>query len=324
MTCHLHTKTACDRVDSSCCSSLAACRQADQPWGGLSGTRARTIESRFVVDDELLTESRVLSAYEVLFVDAGEASGSLLRSLQLPEIKKAYRRRALDTHPDRWGGTDEGHRKRCTERFIEVTNAYEILNSYLALRDKGVVFEREEPAAWEPSRRARPAPASQPGFASSSDDDRRRAFSFSYWERGVPGRGLRFGEFLYYSQVIPWKSLIAALVWQRRERPRIGEIAQRWRWFTEPEIVRLLKGRRPGEHLGEVLLRHRLISPFQLEVLLWQQRKFQKPIGTYFLRQGCLTQAQLHRYLQQQYQHNLRFYRDFPRHFQSWFNRSNY
>lgn len=284
--------------------------------------RAQAFESGFVIDDERLTESRVLSAYRVLFLDAGQVTSSLLQAVQLPEIKKAYRRRALDTHPDRFLWSDELHRKLCTERFIEVTNAYETLNSYLILREKGFVFEREGAREWDPIREAPSAPKSRPGPAHPSEDRSRSAFSFSYWERGVPGRGLRFGEFLYYSRVIPWRSLIGALVWQRRERPRIGEIAQRWRWFTEPEIAGLLQRRRLGERLGEILLRHRLISPFQLEVLLWQQEKFQKPIGEYFLRQGFLTQAQLHRYLQQQVQHNLRFHSDFSGKFHQWCARS--
>jgi len=271
-----------------------------------------------MVDDELLTESRVYGAYQVLFVDAGRATGSLLRSVQLPEIKKAYRRRALDTHPDRFGGSDALHRKQCTERFIEVAEAYEILNSYLALRDRGVVLEWEVSGAWESAPKVRSAFRSRPGPAAASRSNVHSPFSFNYWGRGMPDRPLRFGEYLYYSKVIPWRSLIGALVWQRRQRPRIGEIAQRWRWLTEPDIAWLLQRRRSGERLGEVLLRHRLISPFELDVLLWQQRRFQKRIGEYFLQEGFLTEAQLCRHLQQQRQHNVRFHFDLPRNCHRW------
>jgi len=284
--------------------------------------KAQAFESAFVIDDEQLTESLVLRAYQVLFADAGLATSGRRQAVQLPEIKKAYRRRALETHPDRFVWSDELHRKRCTERFIEVTNAYETLNSYLALRDKGFVFEREGAGKGEPVREDHASPGSGPRPAGSSEKRRQSDFSFSYWERGVPGRGLRFGEFLYYSRIVPWQSLIGALVWQRRGRPRIGEIAQRWRWFTEPQIAGLLRSRRLGERLGEILLRHRLISPFQLQILLWQQQKFQRPIGEYFLGQGFLTQAQLHRFLQHQHQHNLRFCSDFSPGFHQWYTRS--
>ena len=273
--------------------------------------KAQAFESAFVIDDEQLTESRVLRAYQVLFADAGLATSGLLQAVQLPEIKKAYRRRALDTHPDRFASSDELHRKRCTESFIEVTNAYETLNCYLALREKGLVFERKGAGKWESVREDQAPPRSRPTPARSSEKRSQSDCSFSYWEREVPGRGLRFGEFLYYSRIVPWQALIGALVWQRRGRPRIGEIAQHWRWVTEPQLAGLLRGRRLGERLGEILLRHRLISPFQLQVLLWQQQKFQKPIGEYFLRQGFLTQARLQRFLQHQHQHNLRFRSEF-------------
>ena len=92
---------------------------------------------------ELLTESRLFAAYQVLFAASGQVSSSLLQSVQLPDIKQAYRRRALDTHPDRFAWGDENCRKQCTERFIVVTQAYETLNNYLVLRDKGLVFERK-------------------------------------------------------------------------------------------------------------------------------------------------------------------------------------
>ena len=271
------------------------------------------------MDGELLTESRLLTAYQVLFAASGQVNSSLLQSVQLPEIKQAYRRRALDTHPDRFVWGDENCRKQCTERFIEVTDAYETLNHYLVLRDKGLVGEGKQSRESEPVRKAYSSPASKAKPASRFGTPGETAASFAYWEKGVPGRRLRFGEFLYYSGAIPWKALIGALVWQRRQRPKIGEIAQRWRWLTESQIFGLLQKRHPGERLGEVLVRRRIISPFQLEVLLWQQQKIQKRIGEYFLCERFLTQAQIRRHLHQQHQHNLRFCSDLPRNVSAWF-----
>jgi hypothetical protein len=260
------------------------------------------------MDGDLLTETKVVNAYRVLFVGAGQFNSNLLDLVQLSEIKKAYRRRALDTHPDRFAGANEDHKKMCTERFLRVADAYDTLSAYLALRDKGFAFERKE--VREPGQvwRGRPFHGQKPESASRFDDRNVTDFSFSFWGKGVPGRALRFGEFLYYSGAIPWKSLINALVWQRKQRPRIGEIAQRWRWFTESEILKLLKDRRLGERLGEVLLRRSLISPFQLEVLLWHQRKAQKRIGEYFVHHGLLTEEQIRRHLLHQQRHNVRFH----------------
>jgi hypothetical protein len=263
---------------------------------------------------DIPTESVIFAAYRVLFPCDMEINGEILRSVELPEIKKAYRRRALDTHPDRFVIVDERLRKDCTERFIEVSEAYETLSRYLTLRDRGFEFRRNDAGGYGRSRKAGPFEWQRPKTASRFYDPGNEASRFSYWGKGVPPRRLRFGEFLYFSGVIPWSFLIKALIWQRQHRLRIGEIAQRWRWFNESQIIWVLKDRRPGELIGEALLRRRLISPFQLSVLLWQQKKTQKPIGEVFVQQGLLTGEKVWRYLQRQDAHNVRFHSDWGSH----------
>jgi hypothetical protein len=256
---------------------------------------------------DLPTESMIFAAFRVLFPCDMEINGEILRSVELCEIKKAYRRRALDTHPDRFASRDERLRKDSTQRFIEVSEAYETLSRYLTLRDKGFGFRRSDTGGYEQPGNNRPFYWQRPKSASRFYNPGREAFGFSFWEKEVPLRHLRFGEFLYFSGVISWSFLIKALVWQKKQRPRIGEIAQRWRWFTESQIIGVLKYRRPGELIGETLLRRRLISPFQLSVLLCQQKKIQKPIGEYFVQQGLLTGREIWRYLQRQEAHNIGF-----------------
>jgi hypothetical protein len=258
-----------------------------------------------MMDADLLTESKVFAAYRVLFAGVARVNISMLQAVELPEIKRAYRRRALDTHPDRFAACDENYRKVCTDRFIEASDAYETLNTYLALRDRGFEFEQVDAGGCEPFRDKRPSESQSSQSGSDFGDRNEDPFPFAFWERDMPRRYLRLGEFLYYSGVISWMRLIKALVWQKTQRPRIGEIAQRWRWLTESQIIWVLKDRRPGERLGEILLRRRMISPFQLNVLIWQQRKIQKPIGVYFVHQGLLTQKEILHYLQRQHIHNL-------------------
>ncbi len=232
----------------------------------------------------------------------------MLQSLQEPEIKAAYRRRALQTHPDRFASRGPEYQRLCSERFIAVNNAYETLSSYLKSREKGFEFKPArdpENVYTSPNRQSR---AEQ--YRPSGNNFRSRTEEFSshfYWQKDVPSRHLRFGEFLYYSGVIPWKILIKALVWQVRQRPRIGEIAQRWRWLTEYQIANLLRYRHPGERLGELLLDNKIITPFQLKILLWQQKRLQKPIGEYFLHQRVLSESQIQAFLRRQESHNFRF-----------------
>jgi hypothetical protein len=122
----------------------------------------------------------------------------------------------------------------------------------------------------------------------------------------MPQRPLRFGEFLYFRRVITWQQLIQALVWQRRQRPRLGEIATRWRWLSPEEVDALLRAKAPGDRIGEALVRHGLITPFQLRVLLHQQRRLQLPIGRFFVDAGLLSVEALEQFLRHQDLHNLR------------------
>ena len=258
------------------------------------------------MDGNILTEAEVFSAFRVLFCLGAEVNASTLETIQLSDIKKAYRKRALDTHPDRFAGYGEGYRKARSEQFIAVSEAYSTLNSFLQMRqENGLKFLREDRQRqahfWKRAhfhqKRAKKTSYANP-YSSES-------VSSFFWAKGAPKRHLRFGEYLFYSGVIPWNLLIKAIVWQRSQRPRIGEIAQRWRWLTESQIEVLLKNRRPGERLGEALLRFSVINSFQLKLLLSHQQRIQKPFGSFFVHNGVLTEAQIKRYLESQRKHNL-------------------
>lgn len=259
------------------------------------------------MDNILLNEPEVFAALRLLFASDARDCRQVLESVHESEIKRAYRIRALQTHPDRFASHGEAYQRRCSERFIQLNNAYEILNSYLKSRDNEPIIHtagvgvKRGPAPEQPFRRERPQ---------ARNDFRSQnwwgPFGNSFWQKDIPERHLRFGEFLYYSGLIPWNALIRALVWQSRHRPRIGEIAQRWCWLTEFQIKNLLDVRNRGERIGELLLHHQVISPFQLKVLLRQQQKLQQPIGEYFVQHGLLSKGQIQAKLIGQANHNLR------------------
>ncbi|MHC1729435.1 MAG: DnaJ domain-containing protein [Syntrophobacteraceae bacterium] len=265
------------------------------------------------MDNILLSEPEIFAALRILFASDAKDCRQVLESVHESEIKRAYRIKALQTHPDRFASHGEAYQRRCSERFIQVNNAYAILNSYLKSRDNEPIIRRADsgmkasPASGQPFRRQRPRPGND--FRGQTWGP----FGNSFWQRDVPQRHLRFGEFLYYSGMIPWNSLIRALVWQSRNRPRLGEIAQRWRWLTEFQIKSLLDARNPGERIGELLLHHQIISPFQLKVLLRQQQKIQQPIGEYFVQHGLLNKGQIKAKLLWQANHNLRISPERPK-----------
>jgi hypothetical protein len=118
---------------------------------------------------------------------------------------------------------------------------------------------------------------------------------------------VRTGEYLYFSGVVNWKTLIAALVWQRQQREALGEIARRWGWLSEAEVYSLLSERRRGERLGDILLRRGLVNSFQLNMLLRHQENSQKRLGRYFIEHNLFSENELIRYLEDLKRHNLRW-----------------
>lgn len=260
---------------------------------------------RVVMEDLLLNESEIFDAFRLLFASSSGNYREVLDSIRESEIKTAYRKKALQTHPDRFASQGEEFQRRCAEQFIKINNAYETLTKYLRFKDSGVRFHR--PASGTNRYSARPDRPRQSGRSANFHARSQESFAKSFWKMDLPRRHLRFGEFLYFSGKIPWPDLIRALVWQRSQRPRIGEIAQRWRWLTEFDIAALLRERHPGMRFGEMLLQYNLISPFQLSVLLWQQRKIQQPIGQFFVQQKVLSEVEIRNLLRSQLKHNRSF-----------------
>ncbi len=260
-------------------------------------------------DHRTLRQSEVLAAFRLLFSPEAAIDLQSVDSVQHAQLKTAFRKKALRTHPDRFASEGEEVQRIYSERFIHVSQAYDTLSHYLTLRQQGWRWKAAAPSRPEPAER-KPQPARQQAPTASAAPRSRRqegGFTGSFWQRSIPRRYLRFAEFLYFSRVISWKSLVNALVWQRRQRPRIGEIAQKWRWVSGSQVEAAVRDRRQGERIGEVLLRHKLLTPFALGVLLRQQQRIQKPIGLYFVRHGLMSEWEVGRHLHNQRLHNTKF-----------------
>lgn len=261
---------------------------------------------RVIMADLQLSESEIFAALRLLSASDGQHSRKDLESILESEIKNAYRKKALSTHPDRFATRSAEYQKLCSQRFIEVNNAYETLITYVRAKERGFNFTREDAVKnWSSNmqdKHPRQPYSSEDRFNGSRDN-----FTRTFWQKDAPGRRLRFGEFLYYSGVIDWRVLRRALAWQSKHRPRLGEIAQRWHWVDEPQITRLIKNSRSPKPIGELMLIHNLINRFQLNVLLRQQNKIKKPIGQYFVQQRLMTEGEIRRILCRQRKHNLEF-----------------
>lgn len=240
-----------------------------------------------------LQTAELFEACGILFGPQISVSLDFLNYLQPSGLRAAYRKRALETHPDRANalGRDPAN---LAEKFRKAKIAYDRLNAYV----EGEVIIR-------PTQNYK-KPKPKPGFSKpAAGKDPAGNQSKEYFYSGqIPRRKLLLGQFLYYSGCISWKTFITAIVWQRRQRPALGRIAMQWGMLTDDEIQHILKSRQQLEKFGQSALRRGYLNRFELMALLGKQRRMQRPIGQYFIEQGDLTLLQLKQMLLHQKQHN--------------------
>jgi hypothetical protein len=269
----------------------------------------------------------VLAAGRVLFGPAFRADGQAWRV----DLKTTYRRRALETHPDRARSIGRAEGDLAAE-FRRVAEAYRVLSQLSA---GPLPLEAEEaeppPPPPRPHRRphARPAAAPRtaapPRPAAKAPEPARAAPAAEPGARGAPGhrvrysvspdslprRRLRFAEYLYYSGRVPWTAFVESIAWQRRQRPPVGRIAVDW-GFLEPEDVgRIMEQRRRRSEqavpFGEYAVRLGYLTAFQLLAILGQQLRLQQRIGQFFVERGLIEADEIDAIRHRILRHNLRW-----------------
>jgi hypothetical protein len=234
----------------------------------------------------------LFKACHILFGSEVDVNYDFLNYIQANGIKSAYRKKALMTHPDH---NDNG---TGTEAFVEANWAYESLNKFIKVR----------------ARTPRRKPIHNTRVNVHKPHMRRRAGRYTqdnkpmgnYYKGRLPARKLLLGEYLFYSGTIPWEALIKAIVWQRKQRPRLGEIARQWGWVTREQGQRIIKERNPGEPVGETLVRIKILSRTQLNALVTSQRKLQKPFGEFFVVNGYISRQNIFKSLAEMEMHNVK------------------
>ena len=245
-----------------------------------------------------MVETDLLNACTTLFGSEINASIDFLNYLQASGLKTAYRKRAMETHPDRCLtlGRQAG---LMNEQFKRVKEAYETLLTFIEQSNRRIirttVKTRQQPT---PSKKKKPAPPKkQPPHRNNPTDH--------YYTGRLPNRELLIGQYLYYSGAISWRTLIRAIAWQIKHRPRIGQLAVDWGIMTRRDIVKILSQKSWNEKFGECALRTGHITKFEHIALLGKQRGIQSPLCRYFIRKQILSQAQISYYLRKQALHNL-------------------
>lgn len=238
------------------------------------------------------SETEIIHACRVLFGPELHLSREFLNYLQPSGARSAYRKKAKLTHPDRFAGSGSSIKARQEKLFQHLNQAHETVQSYLKQRQAAPDTMRSQ---------TRTGPSSRPESARPAAGGNR------VYRGPLPARPLQLGQFLYYRGLIPYAAVIAAITWQRQQRPSLGEIARRWRWLDEKEIERILKLRSGYSRFGERAERLGLLNPLQVRTLLFHQRSRQKQIGRYFIEHNQITESRLDQLLAELAEHNLRY-----------------
>jgi hypothetical protein len=209
------------------------------------------------------------------------------------ELKGAFRRRAMETHPDRARALGRSEADLARE-FEAVRSAYGLLS---ALAGAPVPRPRAAPPRPAPAPPARPAPRGRDAAPLATGP--------------VPQRRLRLAEFLYYSGRVRWSDFVEAVAWQRAQRPPLGRVLADLGFLAPGEVAALLARRRAAGAqqvpLATWAVRCGALTPFQRLAALGRQARLEKPIGAYFLERGLLGGLALADALRALARHNARF-----------------
>lgn len=259
----------------------------------------------------------IIRSCHILFGLEVQATPAFLNYLQLSGVKTAFRRKAFATHPD-IVTRDPSMVAGCSSHsFQDVKEAYDLLTGYIHRREKSTrlhkpygatPFVRQNYPAGNGNRHDTVFTSGQgmsgknthPG--SGFQNNRTRSF----FQGTLPPYPLLFGRFLYYSGIISWFNISQALVWQKTQRPLVGELGRRMGWLTMLETMQILK-KGKNSQFGETALQMGFLSELQIRSILLRQKQLHKKIGSFFLEHDILSPEELQFLVVQQRLHNARY-----------------
>ncbi|MEI8254930.1 MAG: DnaJ domain-containing protein [Deltaproteobacteria bacterium] len=233
-----------------------------------------------------VNEREVLRACGALFGSAPGARDELLRSLSLAGVKSEFRKLAFEHHPDRHARESPAEQGRQTERFKQIVEAYALLGRFVEARERG---------EWSPAPASVPARSEAPRRPDATPWSRGHGAHGPHGASGGPSSSFRvpIGQRLLRQHLITHRDLVEALAWQRAQRPRVGEIAERWQWMSPEEVQFTTRVRSLGLRFGEKAVSFGYIAGEQLDRILWFQRSRQRRLGEYFVELGLVSEQEL-------------------------------
>ncbi|MFW6288652.1 MAG: hypothetical protein ACOC2Q_02625 [Spirochaetota bacterium] len=270
-----------------------------------------------------ITPRITTNALRIVFGDESPyASGvATLATLTQRELAIRFRARAMELHPDRAGTIGESS-EVLEHAFKRLHGAYRVLSRLLedeSLRNHVLDAARRQPGAtaggglWTPGMRSSAREPAERRQAEPRRSDRKQADRPSdssgvgrYFGGRIPTGELRFAQFLYYNRVIDWKTMIDAVTWQYRVRPKVGEIGRSYHFLDFDSVTRVLRSSPRGELFGDTAMKLGLLDRRQLSVVLGKQHQLNYPIGRYFLENDILSRPEIDHLLAQNRRHNMK------------------
>ena len=238
-----------------------------------------------------ISEAEVFRACRTLFGPELQLNRDFLHYLQPAGARTAYRKKAKQTHPDRFAVATNLIRDKQQRLFQDLNQAHETVQIFLKQQKNRL-----------PGRNFR---SSHSNYQPPPQRRRQDRPPYSRYYRGpLPPRPLQFGLFLYYLGIIPFSAVISAISWQRQQRPILGEIARRWGWLDDRQIKQVLAYRNGGSKFGERAEQLGLLSSLQVRAMLLHQRTRQQQMGQYFVEQGLFNEKNLNLLLGKLAEHN--------------------
>ncbi|MFH2044492.1 MAG: J domain-containing protein [Pseudomonadota bacterium] len=241
----------------------------------------------------VLRTQDIVNAYNIIFGPAVNVSIDTIMDIRPIMLKTAYRKKAFETHPDRCLVIGK-MRKEMNEQFIELNIAYETLqtaikNSSPVINKSSTVINKE--------------------FKKKNTNTNNSKNSADHFYKGfLPKRKLLIGQFLYYSGIVSWKTLIDALALQKMQRPSVGQIALQWGILSKNDIHIILKQRalerKHDKRFVEYACLKGYLTSFQRLALLGKQSSLQRPIGAFFVEKGVLMSADMEMMVNRLQAHN--------------------
>lgn len=209
-------------------------------------------------------------------------------SLDFDKLKKEYRKKAMLLHPDRVKitGTNEAY---ASEKIKILNNAYNTISNLFKTK-KYISIPYIKPYYKQHIKKYY---SNNSGF-----------YSHNKKTKIVPKYKLRLCRFLYYKGLINYKTIINAIIWQLRNRPKVGDIALKEKYVTFEKILEIIKNRKIGEKFCETAVRLNFLQEQQVKHIFSIQRSYNKPIGQYFLEKKILTRQELNSTLLELKHHN--------------------